>query len=216
MGSYLAVDGWKCVPTEPYGAASLRDLYGQPSKRALEKQLDHLDRHCRHFISLSPFIVIATADAHGRADASPKGDAPGFVRVENERTLLIPDRIGNKRIDSLTNLTSNPRLGLIFMIPGVAETLRVNGKAEITRDPTLLNSLAAMGKAPKTAIRVTVEEAYLHCGKSIIRAKLWDPEQRVERSTLPSLGRMIADQIEGIDADESDAHIERNYREELY
>ena len=155
-------------------------------------------------------------DAHGRADASPKGDAPGFVRVENERTLLIPDRIGNNRIDSLTNLISNPRLGLIFMIPGVAETLRVNGKAEITRDPTLLNSLAAMGKAPKTVIRVTVEEAYLHCGKSIIRAKLWDPEQRVERSTLPSLGRMIADQIEGIDADESDAYIERNYREELY
>ena len=197
-------------------AGALRQLHGEPSERARKKQLDRLDRHCRRFIELSPFLVMATADADGGCDASPKGDAPGFVLIEDDRTLLIPDRLGNNRLDGHMNILGNPHVGLIFFIPGVNETLRVNGRAAIVTEPTLLEGLAVQGKTPKTALRVHVEEAYLHCGKALIRSRLWNPETRIERSTLPSLGRMVADQIEGVDVAESEARIEQAYRDELY
>ncbi len=194
----------------------LRAHYGEQSYLAKRKVLPRLDRHCRDFIAASPFLVLATADGTGACDASPKGDAPGFVAVPDERTLVIPDRPGNNRVDSMGNLMGNPQVGLIFFVPGMNETLRVNGRAEITTDPTLLAPLAAQGKQPRSGLVVRVEEAFLHCGKALIRSRLWDPETRIDRKSFPSLGKMIADQIGGVDADEAQARVEESYRERLY
>ena len=195
---------------------SLRELYGEPSDLVQRKELGKLDKHCRHFISLSPFLVLATAGADGSADASPRGDAPGFVAVLDDRTLLIPDRRGNKRIDSLRNVVENPQAGLIFFIPGVNETLRVNGRAEIVTDPALLEPLAVQGKVPESGLLLHVDEAYLHCAKALIRSKLWNAESQIDRKTLPTLGQMIADQIDGIDAEAADNYVEESYRNRLY
>lgn len=197
-------------------AASLRAYYGAPTPRALKKQLAFIDKHFRHFISLSPFLVMATSDAEGRLDASPKGDAPGFVQVVDDRTLLIPDRVGNNRCDGMHNLLANPRIGLLFFLPGRDETLRVNGRAEILTDPAVLEMLMAQGKMPRTAIRVTVEEAYMHCGKSVIRSDLWNSEKYVGKTDFPSLGRVLADQIEGLDPETSERMTEESYRTRLY
>src|SRR6201988_5578741 len=182
----------------------LRELYGEPGERAVKKQLDRLDRHCRHFIALSPFLVIASSDPSGRCDASPKGDMPGFVRVVDDTTLLIPDRLGNNRVDTLGNLLLRPGVGLIFFVPGVNETLRVNGRARVTTDPSLLEPLAVNGKVPRSGILVAAEEIYFHCGKALIRSDLWNPEKKLPRSAFPSLGRVIADQVSGVDATEAD------------
>ncbi|HEX9447979.1 MAG TPA: pyridoxamine 5'-phosphate oxidase family protein [Dongiaceae bacterium] len=195
---------------------SLRTYYGAPTARALKKQLPALDRHCRRFIALSPFLVMATSDAQGRADASPKGDAPGFVQVIDKKTLLIPDRIGNNRCDGLHNLLENPRIGLLFFLPGRDETLRVNGHAEIVIDPSVLQSLTAHGKAPRSAIRVGVEEAYMHCGKSVIRSDLWNTAKYVGKDAFPSLGQILADQIAGLDPETSERMTEESYRTRLY
>jgi uncharacterized protein len=194
----------------------LRACYGEPSERAVKKQLNRLDAHCRNFIALSPFLVIATAGADGLADASPRGDAPGFVKVLDDRVLLIPDRPGNNRIDSLGNVLDHPGVGLIFLVPGIDETLRVNGLATITRDEALLASCAVQGKTPRSGLLVAVKEAYMHCGKALIRAKLWDPASRVERSRFPSLGKVIADQIAGTDVAEAERAIAAAYRDRLY
>ena len=195
---------------------SLVSLYGEPSEVAVRKTLTRLDKHCRAFIAKSPFLVLGSAAAAGPADVSPKGDAPGFVQVLDDTTLLIPDRRGNNRLDGLRNVVENPHVALIFLVPGVGETLRVNGRAEITTDPALLTPLAVRGKAPATGLLVRVDEAFLHCAKAIMRSKLWDPETRIERKALPSLGRMIADQVEGFEAEATDAHVEESYRERLY
>jgi PPOX class probable FMN-dependent enzyme len=197
-------------------AASLRDYYGAPTPRALKKQLNFIDKHFRHFISLSPFLVMATGDAAGRLDASPKGDAPGFVHVVDDKTLLIPDRVGNNRCDGLHNLLENPRIGLLFFLPGRDETLRVNGRAEIVTDTAVLETLVAQGKLPRAAIRVTVEEAYMHCGKSVIRSDLWNSDKHVGKADFPSLGRVLADQIEGLDPETSERMTEESYRTRLY
>ncbi len=195
---------------------ALRALYGEPQGLASLKQLDHLDAHCRAFIALSPFLVLASAAADGSVDASPRGDAPGFVAVPDARTLLIPDRRGNNRIDSLGNIAANPEVGLIFFVPGINETLRVNGRVEIATDADLLAQFAVNGKAPKSALRVAVREAFLHCGKALIRAKLWTGEHQVPRDRFPTLGRILADQIDGQDADAADAAIAESYRDRLY
>jgi hypothetical protein len=171
----------------------LRALHAPPSDLVKKKCVDRLDGHCRDFIALSPFLVLGTANAEGKADVSPRGDPPGFVKVLDDRTLLIPDRPGNNLLDSLSNIIANPDVGLLFVIPGFEETLRVNGRADVVRDPALLAPLAVAGKAPKVAIRVAVREAYLHCAKSFRRARLWDPAARVPRSALPSLGKMVMD-----------------------
>ena len=194
----------------------LATLYGPPGDLARRKTLDRLDTHCRAFIALSPFLVIGTAAADGPADVSPRGDAPGFVAVLDDRTLLIPDRPGNNRIDSTRNIVANPHVGLIFFVPGVNETLRVNGRARLTTDAGLLAPLAAHGKTPKAGILVAVDEAFLHCGKALIRAKLWEPESRIERARLPSLGKMIADQIAGVSVEEADRRVEESYVKRLY
>lgn len=194
----------------------LRESYGAPSERSLKKQLNRLDKHCRDFIARSPFLVIASADPSGRCDASPKGDAPGFVQVIDDTTLLIPDRLGNNRIDTLANLLARPGIGLIFFVPGINETLRVNGRAYITTDPALLEPLAVNGKVPRSAILVTAEEIYFHCGKALIRSDLWNPDKQVRRSDFPSLGRILADQIGGISVEESERYTAESYKTRLY
>src|SRR3546814_7200553 len=192
----------------------LRDLYGAPSERALLKEITRLDSHCRHFIGRSPFLVLGTHGAGG-AYCSPRGDAPGFVAVLDDRTLLIPDRLGNNRIDSLRNVAENPNVALIFFVPGINETLRANGKAAITMDPALLEPLAVQGRAPRSGILVEVEQVYFHCAKALMRSRLWDPETRVERKSFPTLGRILADQIAGSDVAESEAAIAEGYRTRL-
>ena len=194
----------------------LRESYGAPSERALKKQLSRLDKHCRDFIARSPFLVIASADPSGRCDASPKGDAPGFVQVIDDTTLLIPDRLGNNRIDTLANLIARPGTGLIFFVPGINETLRVNGKSLITTDPALLEPLAVNAKVPRSAILVTAEEIYFHCGKALIRSDLWNPAKQIRRTDFPSLGRILADQIGGISVEESERYTAESYKTRLY
>ncbi len=197
-------------------AGELRTIYCEPNERAALKVLDHLDAHCRNFIALSPFLVLSSSSAQGRTDASPRGDPPGFVAVLDDYTLLIPDRPGNNQIDSLSNLVEHPYVGLLFFVPGMNETLRVKGRAEIVTGGELLAGLSVGGKPPLSALRVTVEEAFLHCGRSLIRSRLWDPETRINRSSFPSYGQVLADQIAGADAGQIDAAEDEANRTRLY
>ncbi len=196
--------------------AELRETYREPAPRAQQKVLDHIDSHTRDFIALSPFCVISSLGADGRQDTSPRGDPPGFVAVLDERTLLIPDRPGNNQVDSLRNVLAHPEVGLLFLVPGMNETLRVSGRAEIVTDEALLAPLAVGGKAPPSGLRVTVEEAFLHCGRSLIRSRLWDPEVQIDRSCYPTYGQVLADQIRGANAAEIDASEDEANRERLY
>jgi hypothetical protein len=194
----------------------LREIYGMPSDRSVKKQLSRFDKHCRAFIARSPFLVIASSDPSGRCDASPKGDAPGFVQVLDDETLLIPDRLGNNRVDTIGNLLERPGVGLIFFVPGLSETLRVNGRARVTTDPALLEPLAVNGKMPRSGILIVAEEIYFHCGKALIRSDLWNPEKQLSRSEFPSLGRILAEQIGGISVEESERATAESYRTRLY
>lgn len=194
----------------------LRDLYAAPNGRSVRKELDHLDRHCRRFIELSPFFVLATADARGRADASPRGGPPGFVHVADDRTLIVPDHPGNNRLDNFTNLLERPGVGMLFLIPGIDETLRVNGVAEIRDDPELRARVSLNGKEPKAVLQITVHEAYLHCAKAFMRSRLWDPDAQVERSALPTLGQMLKDQIGSSGPAETEKAMRDRYRKALY
>ncbi len=172
----------------------LRALVGEPSERAVKKQMDRLDDHCRAIIGRAPFMLLGTSDAAGRCDVSPKGDLPGFVQVLDDRTLLIPDRPGNRRVDSLRNILENPHVGLLFVVPGKEETLRVNGRATIVRDEELLARLAVDGKPPKLAIGVEVEEAYAHCAKAFRRSGLWEKERWPESADLATMPKLMFDQ----------------------
>jgi uncharacterized protein len=194
----------------------LREVYGAPSERSLKKQLSRFDKHCRAFIARSPFLVIASSDPSGRCDASPKGDAPGFVEVLDDETLLIPDRLGNNRVDTLGKLLERPGVGLIFFVPGLNETLRVNGRARIITDAASLEPLAVNGKVPRSGILVSADEIYFHCGKALIRSDLWNPEKQLRRSEFPSLGRILADQIGGITVEESERLTAESYKTRLY
>jgi uncharacterized protein len=194
----------------------LRAQYGAPSERSLQKEMTRLDAHCRNFIALSPFLVIATSGTDGLGDCSPRGDAPGFVAVLDDATILIPDRLGNNRTDSLRNIIDNPGIGLLFLLPGVNETLRINGTARITTDVVLLAPLAAQGKAPRSGLLVAIKEVYLQCGKALIRSKLWDPAIQIERSSFPSLGKILADQIGLADVAASERMTEEGYKTRLY
>ena len=173
----------------------LRAIFGEPSERAVLKCRSSLDEHSRAFIAASPFVLLATSDAAGRCDVSPKGDAPGFVQVLDDTHLAIPDRPGNNRTDGLTNILENPHIGMIFLVPGRGDTLRVNGRASIVRDGEVLTRLAAHGKTPKVAIGVEVEEAYLHCPKAFLRSSLWDPSTWADPQKLPSFAQMLWDQV---------------------
>ena len=197
-------------------AAALRGRFGPIGPLAARKVLDHIDDYGRRFIALSPFLVVASADAAGNVDASPRGDAPGFVAVVDSRTLLIPDRRGNNRIDTFLNLLEKPGLGLIFLVPGIDETFRVNGTAAMTQDAALLEPLRAQGKVPVAGLVVRVREAFFHCGKAMIRSRLWDPAGQVARDTSPSLGRILSDQTAAADVAEAEATIADAYRTRLY
>jgi PPOX class probable FMN-dependent enzyme len=195
----------------------LRDRYPATLERSLRKQLDHIDRHCRRFIELSPFLVLASAGIDGTVDASPRGGPPGFVLVDDDHTLLVPDWPGNNRLDSLTNLVSAPGVGLLFLIPGVDETLRVNGTVEISADDGLRERFAADNRgAPRSVLVVRVREAYLHCAKALMRSRLWDPGARVPRDALPTMGEMMRDHIGSTDEPESQEAMVVRYREILY
>jgi PPOX class probable FMN-dependent enzyme len=196
---------------------ALRACYPEALERSLQKQLDHLDRHCRRFIELSPFFVLASSSPDGTADASPRGGPPGFVLIEDERTLLVPDWPGNNRLDSLTNVVSSPGVGLLFLIPGVDETLRINGTMAISTEPTLLERFATDGRRPpRTVLVVTVRDAYLHCAKALMRSRLWDPAARVPRDALPTMGEMLRDQIGLTEEPESQESMVERYKGILY
>jgi PPOX class probable FMN-dependent enzyme len=169
----------------------LEAIYGLPSGAAVFKEIDHVNAQYRAFIEAAPFFVLATVGPEG-LDCSPRGDAPGFVRVADERTLLIPDRRGNNRIDSLRNIVRDPRVSLLFLVPGVGETFRVIGRASLSTDPALLDTFVFAGKTPRAVIVVTVGRVYYQCSKAVIRSKLWDPETQVDRKSLPSNGTILA------------------------
>lgn len=201
--------------------AALRALFPETHAIAIQKCLDHLDPHARAFIARSPFLCIGTQAPDGRADVSPRGDPRGFVQVLDDRTLLIPDRPGNNRLDTLSNIVANPSVGLLFMVPGFDDTLRVNGTARITTDPALLARMEVNGRRPTVAIAVTVREVFLHCAKAFRRSSLWDPAQRQDRGEMPSLVKMILDQTTGAPADpveqeKLDAGLEEAYRTSMY
>ena len=194
----------------------LRAIYRQPKGRAALKVIPRLEQHSRRMIELSPFLVLSTTGADGIADVSPRGDAPGFAKVLDDLTVAIPDRRGNNRIDSMTNILANPAVGTIFFIPGVDEVLRINGDAEIRDDAELCAMFAVDGKLPAAVIVIRVREIFLHCAKAIMRAGLWKPDSRVERSILPTIGEMINDQVGTTDPVVSQAEVERQYARQLY
>jgi PPOX class probable FMN-dependent enzyme len=193
----------------------LRELYGSPGARAVAKEQAVIDEPCREFIAHAPFLVMGTAGADGRCDVSPKGDAPGFVQVLDERHLVIPDRLGNNRLDGMRNIVENAHVGLLFFIPGREDTLRVNGRARIVRDESLLERLAVSGKRPVTALVVEVEQCFLHCARAFKRAGLWEPERWPDASTVPSMQRMIWDLLPVKPAGQTVEQYERDSQERL-
>ncbi|MEN9538968.1 MAG: hypothetical protein RLZZ126_1203 [Pseudomonadota bacterium] len=178
---------------------SLRTLYDPARERSVLKELPALDAHALHFIALSPFVVLGSSGPGQALDASPRGGAPGFVKAPDAHTLLIPDSPGNNRLDTLQNILHTPQLGLLFLVPGVDETLRVNGSAVLSTDLAerehCTDTLSGKPRVPKLVIRVTVQASYLHCAKALMRSDLWNPERHVPRSTLPSMGEMLRDQV---------------------
>ena len=193
----------------------LRARYRTPSERARRKVLNRLDAHCQRFIALSPFLVIGTTGSDGHGDVSPRGGEPGFVRVDDSNTLVLPDSSGNNRLDSLGNLVSNPEVACIFLVPGVDETLRINGTAAVSDDPALCKSFDLRGRHPTSVAIISVREAYLHCAKALMRSRLWDPEAKVDRAALPSMGQMLKDQIGLSEPAESQAEMLERYQADL-
>ncbi|QHP74063.1 pyridoxamine 5'-phosphate oxidase family protein [Bradyrhizobium sp. LCT2] len=199
-------------------AEELRPPYLPPSALMRAKQLDRLDRHCCNFIAHAPLVIIGSSHPERGHDVSPRGDAPGFVHIFDPHHLAIPDRPGNNRLDTMENLLANPAIGLLFVVPGIEELLRVNGTAHLTRSQDLLQLMSVGGKAPKLAIVVTVTETFLHCTKALKRSRLWQDDYRLDRAKLPSLGQMISDQTMPADLSVKDieARIEIDAQKNLY
>jgi PPOX class probable FMN-dependent enzyme len=195
---------------------ALEALYDKPYGPSIVKEIDHVNATYRKFIEAAPFFVLATSGPEG-LDCSPRGDAPGFVRVADDKTLLIPDRRGNNRIDSLRNLIGDPRVALLFLVPGCGETIRVIGRASISTDPALTESFIVNGKAPRTVIVVAVERVFFQCTKAIVRSKLWDPASKIDRKTLPSAGTILAEISGGkVGGPEHDRAQPQRIKETLY
>jgi|SRR6476646_2803216 len=197
----------------------LREIIGGPSALVAAKVADRLNDLTRQFVERSPFVCVATSRPDGGLDISPRGDPAGFVRILDDRRLLIPERPGNRLADTLTNLLADPRIGLLFLIPGVGETFRVNGRAAIVDDPTLLAESAVEGRIPKLGVLVTVEEAFTHCPKALIRSDLWNPERHVDREELPSSGailRSVSDESLDVETYERERAARYARREGLY
>ena len=199
--------------TEP----DLRTVYREPSDGAVFKQLAFIDPHSRRFIELSPFLCIGSSRPDGTADVSPRGGEPGFVHVLDDKTLALPDRPGNNRLDTLTNIVHQPAVGLLFFIPGFTEMLRVNGKAETVMDEALMTRFEHQGKPPRSVLKIAVEEVYLHCTKALKRSGLWEVDNQVPRSEMPSFGEMIRDQMKlDMDAKPIDEALEQDAKDNLY
>ncbi|CAM3617999.1 pyridoxamine 5'-phosphate oxidase family protein [Cytobacillus oceanisediminis] len=196
----------------------LRSLLGTPSRTAANKIIHKLDHHCREFIGKSPILFLSTADSAGKCDTSPRGDAPGFVHILNDHSFVIPERPGNKRVDSLLNILSNPYIGTLFVIPGLEETLRINGRAKIIRDSEILEQMAAQGKNPILGIAVEVEECYIHCAKAFKRSKLWDQGEWLDKKDLPKPSQILADHVNlpDLDSDKIKAALQESYEKRLY
>jgi uncharacterized protein len=195
---------------------SLEALYGRPAGAAVAKEIDHINAGYRALIEAAPFVVIATSGPDG-LDCSPKGDAPGFVRILDDKTLAIPDRRGNNRTDSFHNIIRDPRVALLFLIPGVGETLRVNGRAVISTDPELTASFVVKDKAPRCVLIVSIDSIYFHCSKAIVRAQLWNPAHQVDRKSLPSTGTIIAELSQGkLGGEAYDRALPERVKAELY
>ena len=184
---------------------ALRQLYGAARERSLKKEVPSLDAHAVRFIALSPFVVLASSDAGGQMDASPRGGDAGFVKVLDAQTLLVPDAPGNNRLDTLENIVATGRLGTLFMVPGFDETLRVNGRAVLSTDPADLALCADARRTPALVIRLTVESVYLHCAKAFMRSGLWDASRHTDRAQLPSMAEMLRDQIRAFKGEEIEA-----------
>jgi PPOX class probable FMN-dependent enzyme len=195
--------------------SGLRELYSPVKGRTRLKQLDKLEKHSKNFINQSPFLVLSTSNLAGKLDSSPRGGAPGFVEVIDDKTLLIPDSKGNNRIDSLINITENPNIGCLFLIPGVNETLRINGMAEIRTDSEFLEFFSGYRNKPVSVIKIEVEEVFLHCAKALMRSKLWQEESKIERSRFPTMGQMINDQLNETSEPESQQAMVERYQKDL-
>ncbi|MBT2570740.1 pyridoxamine 5'-phosphate oxidase family protein [Planococcus sp. ISL-110] len=196
----------------------LREITGQPSKLVNNKVISYVDEHCRDFIAKSPFLTISTADESGFCDVSPRGDTAGFVHMLNKSQLIIPERPGNKRMDSMRNILMNPNIGLLFLIPGLGETLRVNGKASVVRDEELLEKMAVNGKRPLLGIGVDIEECFIHCSKAFHRSELWNPETWANKEDLPKGAKILAThaKLSNVDEEAIGKLLEKSYRENLY
>jgi PPOX class probable FMN-dependent enzyme len=208
---FLRPEGIRMTQHTVTSIEQLEAIYGQPAGAAVWKEIDHINDGYRAFIEAAPFFALSTCGPEG-VDCSPRGDEPGFVRVADGRTLMIPDRRGNNRIDSLRNIVRDPRVSLLFLVPGVGETIRVIGRASISADPALLESFVFAGKTPRAVLVVAVESVYFQCSKAIIRSKLWDPSRLIERTSLPSNGTIIAEITRG---KEGGAEYDRAYPERL-
>jgi PPOX class probable FMN-dependent enzyme len=200
---------------------SLRSLFHAQTPLAIHKCQGSLDRHAQAFIRRSPFICIGTQNLDGKADVSPRGDPVGFVKILDQHTLAIPDRPGNNRLDSLVNILANPSVGLLFIIPGFDDTLRVNGQASLVTDPEILQDMSVNDRRPKLAIVVKVDEVFLHCAKAFRRSRLWNPEHFQDRGEMPSLSKIILDQTTGAPSDDAvmrkiDDDLEDEYKKTLY
>ena len=193
----------------------LRDLYAPAKERAVKKQLSALDAHCQRFIGLSPFVVISSIGLDQMLDASPRGGAPGFIKSVDAHTLLIPDSPGNNRLDTLENIIHTGKVGMLFLIPGMDETLRVNGTASLSAAPADLEQCTTEIRTPKLVIKVVVSQAYLHCAKAFMRSKLWDSQSHIERALMPSMGEMINEQAQMTTPSETQEEMLARYRAEL-
>ena len=193
----------------------LKTIYPEPTARVIAKARPEIDIHARKFIEMSPFCVLATSGSDGSVDASPRGGGPGFVHIDGPNRLLMPDRPGNNRIDSFKNIVEGTGcVHLVFFVPGLDETLRVGGKGAVTVDPALLEAMKEFGKLPRAVLRIDVDEAYFHCGKALMRSKLWSKDVQVERATFPSIGEVIHDQTQ-LGEPESQASVEARYKTQL-
>ncbi|AUP81496.1 MSMEG_1061 family FMN-dependent PPOX-type flavoprotein [Flavivirga eckloniae] len=195
--------------------SQLRELYDFPKGRSKDEVFPNLDTHATHFIEISPFVVMSTVNSENKLDASPRGGAPGFVKVLSETEIVIPDFKGNNILDSISNIIQTGTIGLLFLIPGMDETLRVNGKASISTDAKYLNLFASENIPPKSCIVVTIEEVFLHCAKAFMRSKLWDDNAKIDRDSFPTMGQMLKDQLGSLEAPESREDMIKRYEKDL-
>ncbi len=199
-------------------ATELRTVVGAPNPGSVNKEMPRFDELCRQFLSMSPILFVSTVGADGKADVSPRGDLPGFIKILDERTIAIPDRPGNRRVDTMSNILSNPSgsVGLIFLVPGVDEVIRASGRAIVSSDPTVLAAMAVNGKLPKLAVVITLDEVFFHCGKALKRAGLWDPVRQIDRKSFPSYAEVIHKRRPNEPLEKIEKFIADNYENELY